>query len=456
MEQTIAAIATPPGTGGIAIVRLSGPQSHEVAQRVFVPRRAGVQWDSIPGYTALFGDFVLHGQPADEGIALFFRAPHSYTGEDVVELSCHGGSAISRLLLQGCFDGGAVPAAPGEYTKRAYLNGRIDLAQAEAVMEMISASGDTAAKLAQNGLSGALYRKIEPIRQGLLSLAGHLAAYVDYPEEDVEVLETDIFIGTLRRAQNQLAQWMDNYQKGAVVRRGVRVALVGSPNVGKSTLFNLLSGYERAIVTPVAGTTRDVVREQIQVGGIPLLLSDTAGLHEVEDIVECEGIKRSYDEIEQVDIILAVFDGSKPFEQGPTDWLASFGNKPSVAILNKSDLGTAVQPEQLAPYFNDVVVVSALQPGEALPVLEQAILRALELPGLDPDTLLLSNQRQYTAAAAAAAALMQSAEALAAGQPIDIAGVFLDEALAALSELTGENVADAVVADVFARFCVGK
>ena len=311
-ETTIAAIATAPGAGGIAVVRLSGAQSYAVAERVFRPANPGKKVAQAKGYTALFGSFVEGDEAFDEGVALFFRAPHSYTGEDVVELSCHGGSAVARRLVEACLAAGAQPAAPGEYTRRAFLNGKLGLTQAEAVMDLISADGRQGAALANAALSGALARKIGEQKDALTALQAHLAAWVDFPEEDVPELDEAHLRSVLGSVQETLDGLIRNYQADTVLREGVDCAIVGRPNAGKSTLLNLLAGFDRAIVTPVAGTTRDVVEQAVQLGDIRLNLFDTAGLRETEDAIEAEGIRRSWKKLEEAGLILAVFDGSEP------------------------------------------------------------------------------------------------------------------------------------------------
>ena len=310
--STIVAQATPPGAGGIAVVRLSGPGAYSVAARVFFPQDPAKKVENARGYTALFGHFQAKGRTLDEGVALFFRAPRSYTGEDVVELSCHGGQVIAQTLIEACIAAGAAPAGPGEYTKRAFLNGRISLTQAEAVMDVISAAGRQGAALAEHALGGALAKQIGGYRETLLALAGHLAAWVDFPEEDVPALEPAALQKALGEVLAGVSALVESYGAGAVLRQGVDTAIVGSPNVGKSTLLNLLAGFDRAIVTPVAGTTRDVVEQAVMLGGVRLNLFDTAGLRETGDLVEAEGIRRSREKLAQAGLVLAVFDGSSP------------------------------------------------------------------------------------------------------------------------------------------------
>ena len=311
-EATIAAIATAPGAGGIAVVRLSGAESYPIAARVFRPANAAKKVEDAKGYTAMYGTFREGDEAFDEGVALFFRAPHSYTGEDVVELSCHGGSAVARRLVEACLAAGAQPAAPGEYTRRAFLNGKLGLTQAEAVMDLISADGRQGAALANASLGGALAKKIAAEKEALTALQAHLAAWVDFPEEDVPELDEAHLQTVLGGVKDELDTLIQNYDAGAVLREGVDCAIVGRPNAGKSTLLNLLAGFDRAIVTPVAGTTRDVVEQAVRLGDIRLNLFDTAGLRDTEDLIEAEGIRRSWKKLDEAGLVLAVFDGSAP------------------------------------------------------------------------------------------------------------------------------------------------
>lgn len=455
MEHTIAALATPPGIGGIAVIRISGARAYDIADSIFKPKNNKKETKQAAGYTAMLGDFLYEGKACDEVIALCFRAPHSYTGEDVVELSCHGGSAVSELLLRACYEAGAVPADAGEFTKRALLNGRISLTQAEAVMDLIHATSRQGARAAAANLEGALAARIRAVRERLITLAGHLAAYTDYPEEDVPELSQQAFAESLRASLSPLEELLRGYDAGAVLRRGVRTVIIGSPNVGKSTLLNLLAGFEKAIVTPVAGTTRDVVEQEISLGGVRLLLADTAGLRETGDEIEAEGIRRSYAQLEKAGLALAVFDASRELASEDRELAEKCAGRAAIAIINKTDLQRKLDDACLAPYFQKIVYISATDPA-FLPEVEKAVLEVLGVAQLDPDAALLANERQYVAAKTARDALQDALTAIEGGYTLDAAGVCVDDALRALYALTGENASDQVIDEVFSTFCVGK
>lgn len=455
LHTTICALATPPGEGGIATVRVSGPDAYGIVGKIFAPVRQGKSVADAKGYTAMLGHYLLHGAEMDECVALFFRAPHSYTGEDVIELSVHGGTAMADGLLEALITAGCAPAGPGEFTRRALENGRMSLTQAEAVMEVIAANGRQGAALAKSALDGRLAKRIGKIQTALQTLNAHLTAWVDYPEEDVPELSDAAFVGTLTEQEAALDALISGYSAGAVLRHGVDCVLLGRPNVGKSTLLNLLSGFERAIVTPVAGTTRDVVEQEIQLAGVRLLLADTAGIRDTDDLVEAEGIRRSYRHLERAGLVLAVFDGSAPLSPADLSLAEKCAGRPAVAILNKTDLPQQADEESLRPYFSTVVNISA-KDAAFLPAVEQAVTDALHLAEADPDAGLLANERQLAAARTAQAALADALEAVNGGYTLDAAGVCVDDALHALYELTGENAGNDVIDEVFSRFCVGK
>ena len=454
-NSTIAAIATAPGAGGIAVIRLSGPESYAVAARVFRPANPAKKVEEAKGYTALFGSFLEGEDAFDEGVALFFRAPHSYTGEDVVELSCHGGSAVARRLVESCVEAGAVPAAPGEYTRRAFLNGKLSLTQAEAVMDLVSADGRQGAALANASLKGALARKIRAEKEALTGLQAHLAAWVDFPEEDVPELADDHLVSVLSGVRAELDGLIRNYDAGAVLREGVDCAIVGRPNAGKSTLLNLLAGFDRAIVTPVAGTTRDVVEQAVQLGDIRLNLSDTAGLRQTDDAIEAEGIRRSWEKLEQAGLILAVFDGSEPLTREDLELAQKCAGRPAIALVDKEDKPARFDAEMIAPDFTMVIPVCCREEGSRR-VISAAVARLLGTAQIDPHAASLSGQRQLSAAIRARDAVAGALEAVQGGFGLDAVSVCVDDALDALCELTGENASENVINEVFERFCVGK
>ena len=455
-QETIAAIATSSKNGSISVIRVSGENSFSIVSRIFCNEKGtSIDLNKKESHTIQYG-FIFDGlKKIDEVLVLLMKAPKSYTAEDVVEIQCHGGHYICQVILDLLVRHGVRVAEPGEFTKRAFLSGRISLTQAEAVMDLINATSRQAAAAAAAAMEGALYAKIKSVQENLVSLAGHIAAYTDYPEEDVPELSMGALEASLGCAKAALDKLIAGYDAGAVLRRGVDTAIIGSPNVGKSTLLNLLSGFERAIVTPVAGTTRDVVEQEIQLAGVRLLLADTAGIRDTDDLVEAEGIRRSYRHLERAGLVLAVFDGSAPLSPADLSLAEKCAGRPAVAILNKTDLPQQADEESLRPYFSTVVNISA-KDAAFLPAVEQAVTDALHLAEADPDAGLLANERQLAAARTAQAALADALEAVNGGYTLDAAGVCVDDALRALYELTGENAGDDVIDEVFSRFCVGK
>lgn len=455
LQDTVAAIATAPGNSGIAIIRISGDQSYAIVDKVFRPIHSETSLQKRKGYTAALGDFLYKDKVVDQGICLFFRAPHSYTGEDVIEINCHGGSAVTHEILRACYEAGAKPAEAGEFTKRAVLNGRISLTQAEAVMDMIETQSKQGIQIAKNMMAGNLYQEIAQIKQSLIQLAAHVTAWIDYPEEGVEDLENHQFSNIIADNIQKLDSLLLHYDRGRVILKGIQAVIVGSPNVGKSTIFNILTGYENAIVTPVAGTTRDVIRQQINIGDMVLNIADTAGIHETQDIVEKEGIRRSKKEFQQADLILAVFDGSLPLDQGQKELAVQCAGKLSLAIINKTDIGKNIHTDELEDYFTKVIEVSAYQDA-IFDVIEKSILELLDLTDFDSNAPVLINERQYIATNKARQALQEAQQVLESGLTLDAADVCLEDAILSLSELSGENVTDAVLEEVFSKFCVGK
>lgn len=453
-RDTIAAISTAQAPGGIGIVRISGPRARQVADRVFRSPKGKKVMDA-PGYTALYGWVYEGEEKLDEAIALVFAAPASFTGEDVVELSCHGGVFIMRRVLEAVLEAGAAPAGPGEFTRRAFLNGKMGLTEAEAVMQVISAQGMQSARAARAGKEGALERKIVSIREKLIDAAAHLAAWADYPDDDVpQVNETEL-LEALRDAREALDRLLRQFDAGRAIREGVDTVIVGRPNVGKSTLMNLLAGCERSIVTQYAGTTRDVVEDTVVLGDVLLRLADTAGIRTTEDPVESIGVNIAKNRLQNAQLVLAVFDASVPLEEEDRELIKSLSQIPTVAIVNKTDLEPQIDLAYIQKAFPQVVSISARN-GEGLEELQQACAQVLETTSLNPAEGMLYTERQRDDAKQALACVEEAISAMELGMTLDAVTVSVEGAVSALLELTGERATEAVVDSVFAQFCVGK
>ena len=452
--DTIAAISTAQGAGGIGVIRISGKQAIQIADAVFRPI-SGKALIEQKGYTAAFGHIYGGNEKIDEGIALVFRAPHSYTGEDVVELSCHGGIYLTKRVLRAVFQAGAIPAQAGEFTKRAFLNGKMDLTQAESVMDLIGAKGKHAARAALSCKEGSLRKKIDAVCTQLTETAAHLSAWADYPEEDIPELSSSLLTQNLKESQSALQTLLSGYDTGKVVREGVDTLIVGKPNVGKSTLMNLLSGCERSIVTDIPGTTRDIVEETVLLGNTILRLSDTAGLRDTDNPIEKIGVDKAKERIKSCGLVLAVFDGSSPLEKDDRAMLDLLCDAPAVAVVNKADKGHQIDTAYIAQKVKALVHVSAAK-GQGIQALTDAVEAVTGAKDFDPSQAILATERQRAAVEKALCALEEAIGALQAGFTLDAVTVSLEDAISALLTLTGKRVSEAVVETVFSRFCIGK
>lgn len=452
--SAIAAISTPLGTGGVGIIRISGKNATEIADRIFVSVN-GKKLSSSKGYRAYFGR-IFDGETAvDEVVCLVFRAPRSYTGEDVVEINCHGGVVLLKKILRLVLQNGAQAAAPGEFTKRAFLNGKLDLSEAESVMTLISAQGEQGANAAFNQLEGSLSRKIKKINSSLLSLAAHIAAWVDYPDDEIEELGNNELYSTIYNAYLELCALLSNFDSGMAVTNGVESAIVGKPNVGKSTLMNLLTGYDRSIVTEIEGTTRDVVEETVNLNGCILRISDTAGMRETGDIVEKLGVERSRKKLERAAIVFAVFDLSKPLSDEDKELIDECKDKNVIPIVNKTDLEPRLDVDYIKNKLGSPLFISA-KSGDGYNELCDRVAELMGTKNFDTTSAMLVNERQRICCQKASDALKDALEALNIGLTPDAIGVCIDDAIAALLELTGQKASEAVVDEVFKQFCVGK
>lgn len=455
MSHVIAAISTPAGAAGLGVVRLSGDDAVAVAAKLFRPIRQERDLTALSGYTAAYGHVYDADGDIDDCVALVFRAPHSYTGEDVVELSCHGGRYILQRVLRACFAAGAKPAAAGEFTRRAFLNGKMDLTGAESVMDLIGAEGQLAARTALAAREGGIYRRLASVKESLLAVAAQFAAYIDYPDEDIPDLEPQVLGETIKNGIATVENLLSTYDAGRILREGIDTAIVGRPNVGKSTLMNLLAGCERSIVTDIAGTTRDVVEETVRLGDVTLRLADTAGIRATDDVVEHVGVSRARSRMEQAALVLAVFDGSEPLTDEDKALAQALQGRTAIAIINKADKPLCIDQDWVYAHFDHVVTLSA-KAEEGVADLTAAVAEVTGIAALDAAQPVLSTERQRQCAIDCLACLKEAQGALAAGFTPDAVSVSVDGAINALLELTGERATEAVVEQVFARFCVGK
>lgn len=450
-ERTIAAISTPSGEGGIAVIRISGNDAISIAEKSF-RSFSGRALSSLSGYSALYGEIIDGDNVIDDAVALVFLEPKSFTGEDTVELSVHGGKLVARDTLRVVLANGANLALPGEFTKRAYLNGKLDLASAESIMEIISAKNETALRISRMAKEGKVSKKIEEIIADLLKLDASISVYSDYPDEEIEGLDTPSFLSALEKTENSLSELLSSYDTGKIIRDGVETSIVGKPNVGKSTLMNLLCRADRSIVTSVAGTTRDVVESTVTLDDITLILSDTAGIHSTDDVVEKAGVERSINRLNSSALVLAVFDISRPIDDDDRELLKILGDN-AIIILNKNDL----KPQFDTSIFDGKQTVSiSAKDNSGIDNLYEIISSVVNKKKIDGDEAILISERQRNCANKAYSSIIEAKDALINGVTIDAVGVCIDDCLSALLELTGKRVTNEVTDEVFKRFCVGK
>lgn len=451
---TIAAIATPNAPGGIAVIRISGERAFEVAEKIFVPAGDKKVAD-MRGYTCAYGEAFDGEERLDDCILTVFRAPHSFTGEDTAEISCHGGIYVTRRILRAALANGAVMAQAGEFTKRAFLNGKIDLTQAESVMDIISAKGERELKMAENIREGAAYKAVRKISDRLMNMLGSLAAWTDYPDEDIPEVEPETMRTELENIRAELESLIRNYDSGRILREGVSTVIVGRPNVGKSTLFNALSGCERSIVTDIAGTTRDAVEETVKLGDVTLRLMDTAGIRETSDKIEEIGVNIAQKAIESAELVIAVFDGSEKMGDDDVNIINKINFNNSVAVVNKNDLSTVIDITELEKHFKHIVYLSAKE-NSGMDELCACIEDIFRLNEPFFNDVTVANERQKKCVDVCLENVEKAVEAIECGEMLDAVNVLIDYAEQSLLELIGEKITDAVVDEVFSRFCVGK
>ena len=439
LDDTIAAIATAPGIGGIGIIRVSGPEACDVVNRIFHSQQS-VPLGERQTRTIHYGHIVhpKTGKTLDEVIVVLMKGPHSYTAEDVVEIQCHGGFVSVREILKVLLSEGVRQAEEGEFTKRAFLNGRIDLTQAEAIIDIIDAKTEQSLEVAVNQLDGTLSKYIRALRDELIAMIAHLEVTIDYPEEDIEEVSTA--------------------QRGKLLRDGVMVSIIGRPNAGKSSLMNALLREDRAIVTNIPGTTRDSIEEFLTIQGIPVRLIDTAGIRETEDIVESMGVEKARQYLDKADVVVLVIDGSKPLEPEEQELLQLITNRPSIIFLNKADQTQCITKEEIEALgtFTEIVTISAAQ-GEGMDEMARVITSLVQGGSVQAShEAMLSNVRHITLMEQAKASLDQSILAIDSGMPIDLIVTDIRAAWELLGDITGESLRESMVDELFKRFCLGK
>lgn len=455
--STIASISTAPGIGGIGIIRMSGEKSFEIIGKIFKPKTQQ-KIEEIKGYTIKYGNIVENGEIIDEVLVSYFKAPKSYTTENMCEINSHGGNVIVRKILELCLKNGAELAEPGEFTKRAFLNGRIDLAQAESVIDVINAKSDKEAKSGIKQLEGFLSREIKGIKQEILDVLVNIEVTIDYPEYDTPEVQENEMRTMLESVKNKLEKLEKSFDNGKILKEGIKTAIIGKPNAGKSSLLNAILKEERAIVTDIAGTTRDTIEEFVTINGIPLKLVDTAGIREASDEVEKIGVEKSIKQAEEADLIIAIFDSSKELTEEDLEILKLIENRESIILLNKSDLNSVIteNDERLKNVSKNILKISALNK-TGIEELYEKISEMFNLNKINFDNdILITNIRHKNIISHALENVKKANEALNLSMPIDIITIYIKDILEDLGEITGEVVTEDVINEIFSKFCLGK
>ena len=451
--STIAAISTAPGIGGIGIIRMSGKESFDILKKIFVP----VSNTPEKGYSIKYGKIYDGDEIVDEVLVSYFIAPKSYTTENMCEINSHGGMVVMKRILDLCLKNGADLAEPGEFTKRAFLNGRIDLTQAEAVIDVINSKTEKEAKSSMNQLEGNLSKRIKEIRDDLISGMADIDVSIDYPEYDIEEVTNLNISDILVRNKKRLEELENSFSNGKILREGIKTAIIGRPNAGKSSLLNLLLNEERAIVTEIEGTTRDTIEEFISLGGVPFKIIDTAGIRETDDTVEKIGVQKAIDIAKDSDLIIAIFDITKKLTEEDKKILEILKDKKSIIILNKIDLNQiGVDKKIFEKYSNNIVTIST-KTQEGVPELLDMMQKLVVTEEIKNDgELLVINSRHKALISKAIISLNKAIDTLNSGMPIDVIAIYIKEILEELGKITGESVTDDIISEIFSKFCLGK
>lgn len=452
--STIVAISTAPGNSGIGIVRLSGKDSLNIVNKIFRPAKSGEN----KGYTIKYGKIVdSKNEVIDEVLVSFFISPKSYTGENMCEINSHGNNVILKRILDLCIENGAVLAEAGEFTKRAFLNGRIDLLQAEAVIDIINSKSELERKAAIKGLEGELSKELKKIKAKILDILTDVEASIDYPEYDIEERSGIQISKESEKIVQELAKLESSFEMGKILKDGVSVAIVGKPNAGKSSLLNKILKEERAIVTDIEGTTRDTIEEFVNIKGIIFKIIDTAGIRKADNEIEKIGIDKSRKALREADLILAIFDISKEFSEEDIEILNSLKGRNSIILLNKKDLNISkLNKEQLQEYSNNILEVS-IKENEGIDEIYDKMVEIFNVGKIDTDnTAIITNIRHKQAIKNAKDSIKQAVEVIESLMPIDITAIYFKQGIEEINKITGENVTEDIINEIFSKFCLGK
>lgn len=453
--STIAAISTSPGIGGIGIIRISGEDTFDIISKIFKMKKEQ-PIDSIPGYSFKYGHIIYNDSIIDEVLVSFFKAPNSYTGENICEINSHGGIVIMNRILEACLSSGAILAEPGEFTKRAFINGRLDLSQAEAVIDIINAKTEKEATVSENQLNGNLSNQIKVIRGTLIDLLADIEVGIDYPEYDVEDVSRNKIVTILNKTNIELDKLINSFSNGKILRDGLKVALIGRPNAGKSSLMNLILDEDRAIVTDIEGTTRDSIEEFIKICDIPIKLVDTAGIRNTEDVIEKIGVDKSIKIAQDSDLIIAIFDSNKKLTEEDYKIIELIKTKKSIIVLNKVDLETNIELDIIKNLSIDIVELSAIN-GTGLDKLYETISNIFNLNDIaNNGEIIVTNNRHKYLISNAKEELKKALKSINDGMPEEIISTNIREILIQLGKITGEEVTDDVIKQIFSKFCLGK